>query len=90
MKVTIYSRSQCHLCEVAQQIAEQVQSELAVQGIDFEIEKILIDNNPDLEEQYGDLVPVTQIDGKQHDFFRIDAERLKNSLIGLHQFPLHE
>ena len=65
MLVTIYSRSGCHLCDVALSEIEKFKSEF-----DFNIEKILIDENLELEKKYGEEVPVILINGKPHDFFR--------------------
>ena len=48
--------------------------------LNYEIEKIYIDGNPDLEKLYGEQVPVIHIDGNHHDFFRVDPERFKSSL----------
>lgn len=73
--ITIYSRHKCHLCDVALAELELLQEEL-----DFDIEKIFIDGNPQLEREYGEQVPVILIDGKQHDFFRVDPARFRSSL----------
>ena len=73
--VTVYSRSGCHLCDVALSDIEKFKSEF-----DFTIEKILIDGNLELEKKYGDEVPVILINGKPHDFFRIDKERFRNAM----------
>ena len=73
--VTVYSRHGCHLCEDAVNVLEMLRPEL-----DFEIEIIYIDGNPELEKLYGEQVPVTQIDGEHHDFFRVDVERFKSCL----------
>jgi len=69
-QVTIYSRSGCHLCEVAHQTLQGLQSQSV-----FEITEILIDGQPDLIELYGEQVPVIHIDGKPHDYFRVDPTR---------------
>jgi len=69
-QVTIYSRSGCHLCEEAQQTLQGLQSQS-----EFEIVEILIDGQSDLIELYGEQVPVIYIDGKPHDYFRVDPER---------------
>ncbi len=69
-EVTIYSRSGCHLCEVAHQALEGLQRQA-----DFSITQILIDGNSELIEKYGEQVPVIHIDGKPHDYFRVDPER---------------
>lgn len=43
----------------------------------FEVKKILIDESPELEEKYGEQVPVILINGEPHDFFRVDPERFR-------------
>ena len=73
--VTVYSRKNCHLCDVATAILESVKAEL-----DFEIEKIYIDGNDELTNKYGEEEPVIHIDGKHHDMFRVDLERFRSSL----------
>jgi glutaredoxin len=80
IEVTLYSRSNCHLCEVAQSTLEELQGE-----IDFTIDKKLIDGSPELEKLYGEQVPVILINGAMHDFFRVDPERFKSSISRLHQ-----
>ena len=73
--VTVYSRKNCHLCDVAIESLETVKSELK-----FEIEKIYIDGDAELTTKYGEEVPVIHIDGKHHDIFRVDLERFRSSL----------
>jgi glutaredoxin-like protein DUF836 len=55
--VTILSRHDCHLCDVALRIAQLVQRE-----IPFTLTRMNIDENADLVARYGDLVPVVLID----------------------------
>ena len=69
-EVTIYSRSGCHLCEVAHQSLEELKGQA-----DFEITQVFIDGDSELIEKYGEQVPVIHIDGKPHDYFRVDPER---------------
>ena len=73
--ITIYGRTGCHLCETAIAVLQAMQEEL-----DFEIQEILIDGSEELEKLYGEKIPVTQIDGVHHDFWRIDPERFRSSL----------
>jgi glutaredoxin len=73
--VTVYSRENCHLCEVAIETLASVAAEL-----DFEIEKVLIDGNEELIKKYGEEVPVIHIDGKHHEIFRVNLERFRSSL----------
>ena len=79
-KVQLYSRSGCHLCDVALQTLENLQNELQDKS-PFEIEVTLIDGDIELEREFGEKVPVTYIDGKAHDFWRIDADRFKKALL---------
>lgn len=52
------------------------QTLIALQGdAEYSITQILIDNEPDLIELYGEQVPVIHIDGKPHDYFRVDPVR---------------
>lgn len=74
-KVTLYSRHGCHLCDDAIDYLNSVKDEL-----NFNIEIIYIDGNTELEKLYGEQIPVTQIDGVHHDFWRIDPERFRSSL----------
>jgi hypothetical protein len=32
--------------------------------------------------EYGEQIPVTFVDGKQHDFWRVDPARLRKALTG--------
>jgi glutaredoxin len=78
IEVSIYSRANCHLCEQALEVLEQI-----VVEIPFAITKILIDGDKELEEKYGEQVPVILINGEPHDFFRVDPKRFKAALAEL-------
>ena len=73
--ITVFGRHGCHLCDVAVEVLDGMREEL-----NYEIKKIYIDGNPELEKLYGEQVPVIHIDGNHHDFFRVDPERFKSSL----------
>lgn len=73
--VQIYSRHGCHLCEIALNLLESLQNEL-----EFEIQEIFIEGDSDLENKFGDFVPVIQIDHVQHDFFRVDPARFRQAI----------
>ena len=69
-KVTVISRTGCHLCEIAIDKINSVKNELK-----FELEIKLINDLPELEQEYGEQVPVIMIDNKIHDYWRVDIER---------------
>lgn len=74
-RVVVYSREGCHLCEAAEQLVEQVVAET---GDDWA--RVDIDADPDLKQAFTDQVPVTFVDGRQHDFWRVDPARLRAAL----------
>jgi glutaredoxin len=74
-RVTLYSRSGCHLCDDARAIVEQVCGELGERYVE-----VSIDDDPDLLRRYGEEIPVTLVDGAQHDFWRVDPDRLRAAL----------
>ena len=78
IKVRIYSRSNCHLCDVALETLESFHSEFT-----FVIEKILIDGNLELESKYGESIPVILINDAPHDFFRVNPDRFRSAMSNL-------
>jgi hypothetical protein len=76
-RVTFYSRVGCHLCDDAREVVIRVCADL---GESFE--EVDIDSDGDLADRFGDEVPVTFVDGRQHDFWRVDEARLRAALGG--------
>ena len=75
-RVTLYTRTGCHLCEEARVVVELECAEL-----DEEYAEVDIETDPDLVARFTDEVPVTFVDGRQHDFWRVDPARLRAALI---------
>ena len=76
-RITLYSRLGCHLCEEAMVVVQRVAADL---GVGFE--EIDIDTDPDLLDRFGEEIPVTFVDGVQHDYWRVDETRLRQALAG--------
>ena len=74
-RVTLYSKPGCHLCDDARAVIERVCADL---GESYDEVSILDD--PALLERYAEEIPVTLVDGKQHDFWRVSEERLRAAL----------
>lgn len=74
-RITLYSRPGCHLCDDARTVIERV---CADTGDSYR--EISIDGDPQLREQYGEEIPVTLVDGRRHDFWRVDEGRLRAAL----------
>lgn len=74
-RITLYSRKGCHLCDDARAVIEQVCVEL---GESYD--EVDIDADPELQRRFGEEIPVTFVDGRQHDFWRVDPVRLRTAL----------
>lgn len=74
-EVTVVSRVNCHLCDVAEQDIERICGEL---GVPWRVTDV--DADPELRAEYGDLVPVILIDGVQHGYWRVEESRLRRAL----------
>jgi glutaredoxin len=75
-RVTLLTRPGCHLCADARAIVGRVTAEL---GVAWE-ERDISASADDLT-QYSDMIPVTLVDGVQHDFWRVSEERLRAALL---------
>ena len=74
-RVVVYSRVDCHLCEVAEQAVANICADTGDTWL-----RVEIDGDDDLVKRFTEQVPVTFVDGKQHDFWRVDPVRLRGAL----------
>lgn len=74
-KVTVFSRTGCHLCEIAIDKINSLKDEL-----NFDLEIKLIDADVELEKEFGEQVPVIMIDNKIHDYWRVDLDRFSKAI----------
>ena len=75
-RIVLLSRPGCHLCESAREVIAKVAAEL---GASWD-ERDITGSDADLAE-YGDMIPVTFVDGVQHDFWRVSEARLRAALL---------
>jgi hypothetical protein len=72
MRVRLYSRLRCGLCDEARAVILTVRGE-----VPFEFEEVLIDGDDTLERDYGIRIPVVVVDGREEFEIRVDGERLR-------------
>ena len=77
VRVTLLGKPGCHLCDDARVVIERVTADV---GVGFN--EIDITTDPALQEKWWDQIPVTLVDGVQHDFWRVDEARLRKALAG--------
>ena len=80
LKVEVISRHGCHLCEIAESVVRDVLKE-----VNFELLVKYVDEDDLLNQEYGEEVPVTLINGQRHDYFKVDRNRFKNAILRLRQ-----
>jgi glutaredoxin len=75
VKVTLYTRAGCHLCEEAKHVLQQGRLQTA-----FELEEVDIDADPDLRRQFHEEVPVIFINGRKAFKYHVDPGELARRL----------
>jgi glutaredoxin len=71
MKIVLYTRIGCHLCDDAKAMLESYG--LTVESVD-------IDRDPELVVRYGECVPVVMVDGRERFRGRVDPVLLRRLL----------
>jgi glutaredoxin len=75
-RITLIGKPGCHLCDDARAVVARVAEELGVGWTELDITR-----DEQLAEQYGEQIPVTLVDGRRHDFWRVDEARLRAALV---------
>ena len=65
----------CHLCDDAREVIARVAQDLRVGW-----QELSIADDPTLSAAYWEQIPVTLVDGEQHDYWRVDEARLRAAL----------
>jgi glutaredoxin len=71
----LYGKPGCHLCDDARAVVASVCADLGE-----EYDEVDITSDPELGRRFAEEIPVTFVDGQQHDFWRVDADRLRQAL----------
>ncbi len=77
-RVRLLTRPGCHLCDEARAVVETVCAETGETYEEVDVDAPEAD--PALRRRYTDEVPVTFVDGAQHDYWRVDPARLRAAL----------
>lgn len=74
-KVLIYKKEGCHLCDEAEAILERLKKEKK-----FFLERIVLEENTDIFERYGNKVPIVFINDRMAFEFKLDEEAFLKKL----------
>jgi len=91
IQIDLIGKSGCHLCDEARMVVKAVLGEFQAihygvarhVAVQFKEHDILVDE--DLAAKYSEEIPVLLINGKVHNYWRIDPDRLRGSLDELAQ-----
>jgi glutaredoxin len=75
-RVVLYTKPGCHLCDEARAVVQTVCAET---GESYD--EIDITGDDELYARFWEQIPVTVVDGEQHDFWRVDPDRLRAALL---------
>ena len=78
--LTLVGRPGCHLCDDARVVVQSVLTELSAAPGERILREINIDIDQDAHRLYWDQIPVLLIDGRVHNFWKIDSARLIRAL----------
>lgn len=77
--LTLISKPDCHLCDVAREIVDTVVADLPEGQVD--VEELSIADDAELYATWWEKIPVVLIDGDLHAHWRVSADRLRTALI---------
>ncbi|HLQ77877.1 MAG TPA: glutaredoxin family protein [Terriglobia bacterium] len=78
IRVEIYSRPGCHLCDEAKAVVEGYREKYSLV-----LESINVESSADLENRYGEHIPVVLLDGREAFRYRVDGNELERKLKAL-------
>lgn len=76
LRLVLYGRRDCHLCDVAKQALRPLLEQYGVALVERDV-----DAEPEWRRQYGDQVPVGVIDGTRVFKYRVDPRRLRRAIV---------
>ncbi|MBB6118310.1 glutaredoxin family protein [Nocardiopsis algeriensis] len=75
-RVVVLGKEGCHLCEDAWGVVTRVADDLGASRAEVMLGEV----GEAEREEYWDKIPVTFVDGRRHDFWRVDEGRLREAL----------
>ncbi|MFZ3059324.1 MAG: glutaredoxin family protein [Candidatus Methanoperedens sp.] len=75
VNITIYSKKNCHLCDIAKVTLLKIRKEFPFSLIEVDIEK-----DKEIFEKYKYLIPVIEIDGEKTFTYKVNEAEFKKIL----------
>ncbi|GGF04645.1 glutaredoxin family protein [Mycetocola zhadangensis] len=83
--LTLISKPGCHLCDDARAVVARVMADISTSADAPEVtlDEVSILDDAELHERYAEEIPVLLINGRVHNYWRIDPTRLTSALLEL-------
>lgn len=75
MQIVFYTRTGCSLCEQGEKVLARVCADRPYRVID-------VDDDPELRAEYGEFVPVVEVDGVKVSQWQVEEARLREAIEG--------
>jgi glutaredoxin len=83
IQLTLFTKPGCHLCEEAKTVVDSAIDKFKAEHSSenpIELTEVNILEDQALLEKYGEEIPVLQINGATHAYWKIDSERILAAL----------
>ncbi len=81
--ITLIGKPGCHLCDAAREVITGVVDRLGsdASAPTVTVDELSIFDDPTLLDRYSDEIPVVLINGRVHNIWRVDPDRLRAALL---------
>ncbi|MFZ4893786.1 glutaredoxin family protein [Plantibacter sp. Mn2098] len=81
LQLTLIGKPDCHLCEDAHAVVTGVIDSLPAGSPEIALDEVSILDDAELYERHWEEIPVLLINGKVHNYWRIDPDRLRTAIL---------
>ena len=83
VSLTLIGKPDCHLCDDARAVVDGVIAGLGSRddAPGVLLEEVSIASDEQLRERYWEMIPVVLVNGRQHSYWRVDADRLTTAIL---------
>lgn len=80
VEVTILGKSDCHLCDVAEEVIRDVAGSIS-ETVEVRLNKRSILDDEALYSAHWERIPVIFVNGLEHSHWRVNPERLREAIL---------
>ena len=81
-RVELLTRAGCGICSRVHGRLAELAAELDFELLSTDVDEVAAAGDPALRAEFGDRLPVVLLDGREHSYWDLDEERLRQDLAG--------